>query len=41
MAAPAIALLLDLTVVTRNRADFAATGVALLNPLDNANELPA
>ena len=36
----AIALLHDLTVVTRNTADFASTGVALLNPFDHTNELP-
>lgn len=29
---PAIALLHDLTVVTRNTTDFAGTGVRLLNP---------
>ena len=30
----AIALLHDLTVVTRNTADFASIGVTLLNPFD-------
>jgi predicted nucleic acid-binding protein len=35
----AIALLHDLTVVTRNTADFAATGVALLNPFVHTNDL--
>jgi predicted nucleic acid-binding protein len=37
----AIALLHELTVVTRNTADFAATGVALLNPFHHAREVPA
>lgn len=32
----AIALLHELTVVTRNTADFAGTGVALLNPFSEA-----
>jgi hypothetical protein len=35
----AIALLHDLTVVTRNTADFFATGVALLNPFHSPREL--
>jgi hypothetical protein len=35
----AIALLHDLTVVTRNTADFLPTGVALLNPFHSAAEL--
>jgi toxin FitB len=34
----AIALLHDLTVVTRNTDDFLATGVALLNPFQEATE---
>ena len=34
----AIALLHDLTVVTRNTADFLPTGVALLNPFHSATE---
>jgi predicted nucleic acid-binding protein len=34
----AIALLHDLTVVTRNTADFLSTGVALLNPFHSATE---
>jgi hypothetical protein len=34
----AIALLHDLTVVTRNTADFLPTGVALLNPFHGATE---
>lgn len=33
----ATALLHDLTVVTRNTADFEATGVRLLNPFDQAS----
>ena len=35
----AIALLHDLTVVTRNTADFLATGVALLNPFHSPTDL--
>jgi predicted nucleic acid-binding protein len=35
----AIALLHDLTLVTRNTADFLPTGVALLNPFHSATEL--
>jgi predicted nucleic acid-binding protein len=35
----AIALLHDLTVVTRNTADFLPTGVALLNPFHSPTEL--
>jgi predicted nucleic acid-binding protein len=35
----AIALLHDLTVVTRNTADFLPTGVALLNPFHNPSDL--
>lgn len=34
----AIALLHDLTLVTRNTADFLSTGVALLNPFHSATE---
>jgi hypothetical protein len=34
----AIALLRDLTLVTRNTADFLSTGVALLNPFHSATE---
>jgi predicted nucleic acid-binding protein len=36
----AIVLLHDLTVATRNSGDFAATGVALLFPFDDANGQP-
>ena len=35
----AIALLHDLTVVTRNTADFLPTGVALLNPFHSPSEV--
>lgn len=35
----AIALLYDLTVVTRNTADFAATGVRLINPFVESGPL--
>jgi toxin FitB len=34
----ATALIYDLTLVTRNVRDFAATGVALLNPFESSHE---